>query len=287
MSPIQSLVDIAFRVDELVLQPGNMAVVRQLAETCLADPDQGNVDCLQFPTDPNDTLDWTPESIDCESGAAEPDVLTPCQTALALAALHAVHCPTAEKVVSLPIAAAEIDPEWKMTPAFQSALRWKVIRDRVRTLGAFSVNWFLVLLRRLEMTLLSLNAAKPTRSKRSTQPGQAEGLIISGLCEHHKYDDAGYGSCTELTPIRNNKFARKYHVSGSSVTNFFQKHFESRGKYISLCKNASDLTEKLKEIRGEIGARQTFGRNPPGEGRRPGQRRRMKPIHPHDRDDED
>ena len=127
----------------------------------------------------------------------------------------------------------------------------------------------------------------PKGSKHSTQKGEAEAKTIAGLCKHHKYDDAGRGSCTELTPIRNNDFAKEFKVSQGGVSHFIKKHFGNREEYISLCRNGGDLAEKLKELRGEIGSRCTFGGNPPGEGRRRGQRRKMKPIHQHDQDDED
>jgi hypothetical protein len=119
-------------------------------------------------------------------------------------------------------------------------------------------------------------------------PGEATVKIIAGLCEYHGYDDAGCGSCANTDPIKNNEFAKKHGVSPGRVSTFITENFESRSAYIALCrKGAGALADKLKEIRGEVGAKQTFGRNPPGEGRRRGQHRRTKPIPSHDRDNDD
>jgi hypothetical protein len=140
----------------------------------------------------------------------------------------------------------------------------------------------------LEAAVDALDAArngKLVTSKRSTQKGEAECKIISGLSEHHGYDESG--GCTNPTPIKVNEFARKYQVSSGSVSQFLTRYFGARGNYIALCRSPGGLAEKLKDLRRERGERHTFGRAPTPEGYKGGQRRRVKPAPRHDPDGED
>jgi hypothetical protein len=155
MSPSRTLAEIAHTLDELLLRPGYLAAARHLAEACLADPEQAHVDALQFPNDANDPDDWTDESVQRERGLEATPVLTPCQRALALAALHAVYCRGFETVLAIPTEVAVFDAEGRITDEYRRASRWAVITDRVRQLGDYAANWFDRLLRRFALDLPS------------------------------------------------------------------------------------------------------------------------------------
>jgi hypothetical protein len=158
MSPSRALAEVAHRLDELLLCPGNMDRARQLAEDCLDDPERGNIEALQFPNNPDDPFDFTEQSVLRERGLEETSVLTPGQRALALAALHAVGCPGFETVLSIP----DDHPR---------AVRWHEIRDRVRHLGDHAANWFVRVLRRFELDLSSCRAPAEVAAPQSPPTG--------------------------------------------------------------------------------------------------------------------
>jgi hypothetical protein len=138
-----------------------MAAARAWAEACLTDPAQGHVDALQFPTDPSNPYDWTAESIQREQGVEETPVLTPGQTTLAMAALHAVHCPSCEAVISLAVDVPKLDAGGQVTDEYCRAVRWWAIKDRVRGLGDYALPWFTAQLRRFKRDLASVSAQRP------------------------------------------------------------------------------------------------------------------------------
>src|SRR5205823_5657946 len=92
---------IALRVDELLLEPANMAAARAWVECYLAGRVQGTIDPIRFPIDPQDEYDVPDESR---------DALTPEQVAAALVALHDVLCDGVDKVISIPSELPPIDP---------------------------------------------------------------------------------------------------------------------------------------------------------------------------------
>jgi hypothetical protein len=165
MSPL--LADLASRVDDLLLKPGNMAAARALAEACLANPVQGNVDAFQFPTNPDNPLDWTEESIAIERDHEQARVLTPGQTALVLATLHDIYCPGVEQVIAVPAVDRPWDDEGRPTNGFSRYVRWRAIRDRVRGFGDYALHWFALQVRRFER---SLSEQIPTPSTQSESP---------------------------------------------------------------------------------------------------------------------
>jgi hypothetical protein len=162
VSPPTSLQELAGRVDELLLDPIRMAAARQMAEACLADDEQGHVDALQLPADPCNDLDWTENSILREQGVEETPILTPCQRALTLAALHAVHCRGFDPIVAFPVNFPPVDSDGRATNQFRRFTRWREIVARVRQLGDYAAHWFRLQLRRFEQDLSSIGTQQAT-----------------------------------------------------------------------------------------------------------------------------
>src|SRR6516164_6624283 len=132
MSAFHTLTDLALRVDELLFgHPENLVVVRQLVETCLADPVQKNFDSLR-------------DSLRLHCSSEEEVVLTTGQRAVALSALHAVHCSGVEKVI------ATAEPQWEdgQPSGWSREVRWLMILDLVMELGDDSLPWFTLQFRR-------------------------------------------------------------------------------------------------------------------------------------------
>jgi hypothetical protein len=103
-----------------------------------------------------------------------------------------------------------------------------------------------------------------TRPKKSTQRGDAQVKIITALSEHHKYES---GSCLNQDPIGVGELARRAKVAKSTASVFFQKQFEEHSRYKRVCRDAGDLADSLKQLRGEVTAHEhLYGRTPPGEG---------------------
>lgn len=161
------------RLDELLSERRQMAVIKRLAEECLADDKLGHVDALQWPTDPQNELDWTVRSIDRERGLVGPS-LTPGQQALILAAFHAAHFPHVEPVVR------------------SDTRRWIVICDRARQIGEFCAVWLQALVRRFEVGLAGI---QPTNADELAAPAElADGPFPPNRCRWR-------GETHELPPI--------------------------------------------------------------------------------------
>jgi hypothetical protein len=141
MSSSTGLVAIASRVDELLLDPANMAWERQLAEECLANPELGHVNAL-FPDHPDEPF------LDHDPNVSQ----TPGQRALIFAALHDVYCTGVEKVIAVPrdLTRAAVLADDQLIPAWSRAFRWTVILDAARGLGDWAVPWFELQMRRFE-----------------------------------------------------------------------------------------------------------------------------------------
>jgi hypothetical protein len=158
MSPSPALAELALRVDELLMRPGNMAASREMVESYLAGRVQGTVDAIRFPLHPNEPED---PSID------QLVPLTPGQMAAALVALHDVYCDGVEKVVAIPPTLPPSSEE--ATPADEGLIRdwkraetWWATLMQVRNLGDYSLQWFTLQLRRFERILPSANAQHTT-----------------------------------------------------------------------------------------------------------------------------
>lgn len=136
---MSTLAELARRVHLLILPPERLKKTRDLAENCLADKKRGHIDALQFPTDPENEYDWTPESLARERGQEECVTLTVEQTALVVAALHDAYCHNVEPVIPI----REIDdPATLNNSDHRRVSRWRVIREHVRNLGQFAVHWY-------------------------------------------------------------------------------------------------------------------------------------------------
>src|SRR5262245_53902872 len=151
MPHADALAKIARQVDELVIQPGNMACARTLAESALADSEVGHVGALQLPTHPTEF-----------DRADEETVLKPGQTVLVMGALHAVFCHNVEHV--LPCGEFIFDATGKVKEATNAAFRrdsrWNGILGAVRNLGDFAAPWLELQLRRLERSLAPNTTAR-------------------------------------------------------------------------------------------------------------------------------
>jgi hypothetical protein len=101
-------------------------------------------------------------------------VITPCQRALALAALHAVHCPGCEPVLTIPADVQAVNAEGRVSDEYRWAVRWSVIRDRVRQLGDYAVNWFRLQLPRFEQDLLKAD----TQVRAEAARADVEAMIL-------------------------------------------------------------------------------------------------------------
>jgi hypothetical protein len=106
------------------------------------------------------------------------------------------------------------------------------------------------------------------RRKRSTQRGEGEAKLIAALSEHHRYSD---GSCLNQVPIGNNELAEQAHVSPSTASAFFGRHFQGYAKYRAICRDPGKLADSLKVLNGEFSPHHLYGRRPPGEGDREGE----------------
>jgi len=153
MSTIQTLKELAQQVDQLLVKPASMAKIRQLAEDCLAHPELGHVDALQFPTDPENAFNWDTKSIKRERGLAENATLTQEQLAICIAALHDIYCPGVEPVITVDSDVTPLDEHGRATKAWRRFTRWQSVRNRVRSLGDYALHWFERLLSRLQQSL--------------------------------------------------------------------------------------------------------------------------------------
>ena len=162
MSPSPALAAIAFRVDAMVLNPANMTRARELAEECLAEPEQADVNAL-FPDHPDDPF---PDR--------DPNVVqTLGQRALALAAIHDVYCAGVEKVVVVPgdLTFEAVLADNQLIPAWLRAFRWAVILDQARGLGAWALPWYELQMRRFERDLPEKVDAAPTTAPAAGEVG--------------------------------------------------------------------------------------------------------------------
>ena len=101
-----------------------------------------------------------------------------------------------------------------------------------------------------------------TKTKRSTEKGEARAKLIAALTAHHQY--AG-GSCMNLEPVGNNELARLAGVSKSAASAFFNKQFGGHTKYRAACSDAPRLIAALKLLNQEFAPRHLYGTKPPGE----------------------
>ena len=102
-----------------------------------------------------------------------------------------------------------------------------------------------------------------TAKKRSTVKGEARTKIISGLTEHHQYDN---GSCGSFDPIGVNRFAKRIDVSPSQLSTFLKKQFGGYKKYRAICiRDTARLVAALKFLNDEYSAHKLFGDTPPDD----------------------
>ena len=217
-----ALAALVLRVDELLLRPGNMDAARTLAEACLDDEVQGHVDTLFASVDPPD--------FDEPSDVA----LTPGQTALVLAAFHAVHCPGVEKVITI-----SDEPLAQMTMAnYKRALRWKVTRDRIEKLGDNGSGWLTLQLRRFEQILET--AARCPRTAKEGDGFRITTSDLPGLASSVDRPTIALGQSFE--PIRNwlihsyllDPFPRAYPELGVGGPMVFARHGDFTSFLLSL-----------------------------------------------------
>jgi hypothetical protein len=162
MSPPPALVNLALRVDALLLPPANLAAARQGVESYLDGRAQGAVEAIPFPTSP-DEPDY---DVDEEVVPARP------QQAAALVALREAFVPGVEKIVPSP---AELPTLGGALPAEgagprttgQRELSWRATLTRVRGLGDYAAPWFAAQLQRFEEFLSGANAPDDGPSRRA------------------------------------------------------------------------------------------------------------------------
>jgi hypothetical protein len=104
-----------------------------------------------------------------------------------------------------------------------------------------------------------------TKSRRSTEPGEARVKLFAGLIEHHQY---AKGGCLNLEPVGNNELARRVGVSTSTAKSFFDNEFKGHTKYQVVCRDPRRLVESLKILNGDFSPHELYGRQPPAEDRR-------------------
>lgn len=94
-------------------------------------------------------------------------------------------------------------------------------------------------------------------SKRSTNRGDAESQIISGLAHHHRYESGDipmdtYASCTNAEPVQVNQFAREIGVAPASVSRVLTMYFGSHKQYCITCrKDIKRLGDIIQQMLGE------------------------------------
>jgi hypothetical protein len=91
-------------------------------------------------------------------------------------------------------------------------------------------------------------AGKPKRAvKKSKETTDSETLIISALCEHHKYSQEDI--YTEPVGVR--QLAEKLGLNKDTVSGFFKKHFRGYKGYLHTCRREEILRGALKMLRRE------------------------------------
>ncbi len=99
--------------------------------------------------------------------------------------------------------------------------------------------------------------AKRHHKKNFGKRATAAVIILSGLGEHHKYNN---GVCGNLTPIVIKKVAGKgqgrWGVSAGSMSNFFNKHFGGYEGYRAKC-DSPEIAALLKRLYDEYMPRGT------------------------------
>lgn len=101
------------------------------------------------------------------------------------------------------------------------------------------------------------------QSDQRNAKGDAELKLISGLLEHHRYEN---GSCGNYEPIGNNALADKLKVGRPTSSDFFKKAFGGHAAYKRACKNGTLLYVKLKIMAQDFAKGPSYGRMAPGEG---------------------
>lgn len=148
MSSASTLRNLAWRVDELLMRPGNMAATRELIHRYLVNNDPAASLSHRLPADHTDPSDFSEETLKDEKG--ELPHLTPEQTAAACAALHDVHCLGVEKV--FPTHDGE-------RPATAESLGWAFTLAAVRVLKDFAVPWYTAQFCHFELLLATIRQA--------------------------------------------------------------------------------------------------------------------------------
>ena len=108
------------------------------------------------------------------------------------------------------------------------------------------------------------------KTKRSTNKGDAEAVLVGALLEWHKY---AAGGALNKEPINNNELANKAKVARSSASRFFSKYFgkdeetSGYGQYAAACRRDFNkhVLPVLKSLNGDYTSADTYGKTPPGE----------------------
>lgn len=100
----------------------------------------------------------------------------------------------------------------------------------------------------------------PTKTKRSTERGEARAKLIAALTKHHQYAD---GVCLNQEPTGNNELARLAHVAKRTASAFFDKEFHGHSQYKILCRDRQRLVAALKLLNGEYSPYFLYGSSPP------------------------
>ena len=111
---------------------------------------------------------------------------------------------------------------------------------------------------------LGFNAGteRRTRSKQSTQNGDARVKLIAALSRHHGYVGS---SCTNKTAIGNNKLAEMARVSKSTASAFIAKQFGGRDKYQIACRQPGVLIASLKLLNQDFAPKELLGDRSPDD----------------------
>jgi hypothetical protein len=179
MSAAPSLGDLALRIDELLLQPGNMAVARALTESYLAGRLQETIPAIPFPAHSDEPID-------------EDDVALIAEQAVATAtALHDVYCRGVEKVVAIPSELPHLDDDTtyrdpECVRVRRRAMKWAATLRQVQGLGEYARAWFTLMFRRFELVIASTPAVlRPTGAARRRMSAEEANEAAMRLVHEH------------------------------------------------------------------------------------------------------
>lgn len=167
------LTDLALHIGKLLTRPENMALLRRMAESCLADYRNTFRPVIEQMADSQREVRIEPYAD-----------LTAKQTALVVAALHDVCCDNIEKVIDVEKVMAGMLPidtpvNYRPVAVRDCGKRWSMLLNQVQNLPESSAPWFNLHVRKFESIIRENEGAADDESRRQNAKSRRQKAKIS------------------------------------------------------------------------------------------------------------